>query len=70
VRHPGGDQRGARRRQLNADSPDILREAIKRVYAELLAKIGEQAHGASPTVTGKPPALAAAEPACDPVAEP
>jgi hypothetical protein len=55
---------------LNADSPDILREAIKRAYAELLEKIGEQARGASPAATGEPPALAAAEPACDPVAEP
>jgi hypothetical protein len=55
---------------LNADSPDTLREGIKRAYAELLEKIGEQARDATPAATGEPPTLAAAEPACDPVAEP
>jgi hypothetical protein len=55
---------------LNADSPDAFREAIKRAYAELLEKLGERTQGASPAVTGEPSALAAAEPACDPVAEP
>lgn len=54
---------------LNADSPDILREAIKRAYAELLEKIAEQARAASMPATGESPALAAADPACDPVAE-
>jgi hypothetical protein len=54
---------------LNADGPDALREGIKRAYAELLEKIGEQARGASPAAAGEPSALAAPEPACDPVAE-
>ena len=49
---------------LNADSPDVLREAIKRAYAELLEKVGEQARSAAPAATGEPSALAAAEPAC------
>ncbi|HEY6492085.1 MAG TPA: hypothetical protein VIZ43_02350 [Trebonia sp.] len=55
---------------LNADSPDILREAIKRAYAELLEKIAEHVRGASPAATDEPSALAAAGPGCDPVAEP
>jgi hypothetical protein len=33
---------------LNADSPDALRDAIKRAYAEVLEKISERAPGASP----------------------
>jgi hypothetical protein len=55
---------------LDADSPDALREAIKRAYVELLEKIGEQTRGASRAAVGEPSALATAEPACDPVAEP
>jgi hypothetical protein len=55
---------------LNADGPDVLREAIKRAYVELLEKIGERTRGASPAAVGEPSALAAAEPACEPVAEP
>jgi hypothetical protein len=55
---------------LNADSPDVLREAIKRACVELLEKIGERTRGASPAAVGEPSALAAAGPACDPVTEP
>jgi hypothetical protein len=55
---------------LNADSPDARREAVKRAYAELLEKIGEQTRGAPPAATGEPSALAADEPGYDPVAEP
>ena len=54
---------------LNADSPDLLREAIKRAYIELLDKLGEQTWGASAAAVGEPSALAA-EPGHDPVAEP
>jgi hypothetical protein len=46
---------------LNEDSPEALRESIKRAYAELLEKIGEQTQGAS---------SAAAEASYDPVAQP
>jgi hypothetical protein len=55
---------------LNTDSPDALREGIKRAYAEMLEKIGERTRDASPAATGEPPALAAAEPVCEQVAEP
>jgi hypothetical protein len=55
---------------LNEDSPDALREAIKRACAELLEKIGERTRDASPAATGEPPSLATAEPGYDPVAEP
>ena len=37
---------------LNEDSPDALREAIKRGYAEVLEKIGEWTRGASPAAIG------------------
>jgi hypothetical protein len=39
---------------LNADSPNVLREAIKRAYVELLEKIGERTRGASPAAVGEP----------------
>ena len=55
---------------LNVDSPDVLREAIKRAYAELMEKIGERTRGASPAAVGERSALDAAEPVCDPVVEP
>ena len=55
---------------LNEDSPDALRESIKRAYVELLEKIGERTRAASPAAAGEPSALAAAEPGCDPAAEP
>jgi hypothetical protein len=55
---------------LNTDSPDALREAIKRAYVEVLEKISERTRGVSPAATGEPPELAAAEPAYAPVAEP
>ena len=31
---------------LNEDSPDALRESIKRAYAEMVEKIGERTRGA------------------------
>jgi hypothetical protein len=40
---------------LNADSSDALREAIKRAYAEVLAKISERTPGASPASPGVVP---------------
>ena len=55
---------------LNEDSPDALRESIKRAYVEVLEKIGERIWGSSPAATGEAPALAVDEPGCDPVAEP
>jgi hypothetical protein len=55
---------------LNEDSPDALRESIKRAYAEMVEKIGVRTRDASPAARGEPPALAAAEPSSDPVAEP
>jgi hypothetical protein len=55
---------------LNADSPDALRESIKRAYVEMLEKIGGRTRGAPPAAAGEPSALAAAEPGYDPVAEP
>lgn len=55
---------------LNADSPDVLREAIKRAYVELLEKIGERTEGAAPATVGEPSAQAAAQPVRDPVTEP
>jgi len=54
---------------LNTDSPDALREAIKRAYVEVLEKIGERTRGTSPAATGELAALAAAEPGYDPVAK-
>ena len=45
---------------LNADSPDALREVIKRAYAEVLEKVGERTRLASPGTTDEPPELAAA----------
>jgi hypothetical protein len=55
---------------LNADSPDALRDAIKRAFVEVVEKLSERTRGAAPAATGEPSALAADEPACDPVAEP
>ena len=55
---------------LNEDSPDALRESIKRAYAELLEKLGERTRGASPLATGEASALAASETGCHPVAAP
>jgi hypothetical protein len=55
---------------LNEASPDALREAIKRAYAELLEKIGERTRDASPAAAGEPSALVAAQPGYDPDAEP
>jgi hypothetical protein len=55
---------------LNADSPDALRDAIKRAYVEVLERISERTRGASPATTGEPPELAADRPVYAPVAEP
>ncbi len=55
---------------LNADSPDTLRDAIKRAYVEVLAKISERTRGASPAVMSEPLALAGDGSAYAPVAEP
>jgi hypothetical protein len=54
---------------LNEDSPDALRESIKRAYAAMVEKIGERTRDASPTTAGEPPTLAADEPAYDRVLE-
>jgi len=35
---------------LNADSPDVLRDVIKRGYVEVLEKISERTRGTLPTV--------------------
>jgi hypothetical protein len=55
---------------LNEDSPDTLRESIKRAYVEVVEKIGERTRDASPAATGEPSALPAAEPDHDRVANP
>ncbi len=55
---------------LNADSPDALRDAIKRAYVEVLEKVSERMRGASPAATGEPSEIAADGPAYAPVAEP
>jgi hypothetical protein len=55
---------------LNTDSPDALRDAIKRAYVEVLDKVSERSRGASPAATGIPPELAAYGHAYAPVAEP
>ncbi len=55
---------------LNADSPDALREAIKRAYVEVLEKLSERTRGASPASPGVPPELAPDRAAYAPVAEP
>jgi len=55
---------------LNADSPDALRNAIKRAYVEVLEKISERTQGTSPAAQGEPAELAADGPAYAPVAEP
>ena len=55
---------------LNADSPDALRDAIKRAYVEVLAKVNERARGASPAATAEPPASAAGGHIYTAVAEP
>jgi hypothetical protein len=55
---------------LNEDSPDALRESIKRAYAEAVEKIGERTRGGSPAATGEPSELAADEHVYAPVAGP
>jgi hypothetical protein len=54
---------------LNEDSPDALRESIKRAYVEMVEKFGEGTRGASPAATGERSALAVAEPGWDQVTE-
>ncbi len=53
---------------LNADNLDALREAINCAYVEVLDKIDKR--GSSTAATAEPLTLAAAEPACDLIAEP
>jgi hypothetical protein len=55
---------------LSTDSPDALRDAIKRAYIEVLEKISARTRGASPAAAGEPSALGADEPAYNAVAEP
>jgi hypothetical protein len=55
---------------LNTDSPDALRDAIKRAYVEVLEKISERTRGVSPAASGEPSELAADEHAYAPVAAP
>jgi len=43
---------------LSTDSPDALREAIKRAYVEVVEKVGERTRGSSPAATGGPSELA------------
>lgn len=54
---------------LHTDSPDTLRDGIKRAYVEVLEKVSERTRGASATATGEPPELAADGHASVPVAE-
>ena len=55
---------------LNADSPDALRDAIKRAYVEVLEKISERTRGAASAATGEPLELTAARHAKPAVTEP
>jgi hypothetical protein len=55
---------------LNADSPDTLRDMIKRAFVEVLEKLSERSRGAAPAATAESLALGADEPAYDQVAEP
>jgi hypothetical protein len=54
---------------LNENSPDALRESVKRAYAEMVGKIGGRTRDTSPAATGEASALAGAEPGYGPVAE-
>jgi hypothetical protein len=55
---------------LNTDSPDVLRDAIKRAYVEVLDKISERTRDTAPAAAAELSALAADEPAYDPIVEP
>jgi hypothetical protein len=55
---------------LNADSPDALRDVIKRAYVEVLEKVSERMRDVSPAVMSEPLALAGDGSTCAPVAEP
>jgi hypothetical protein len=44
---------------LSTDSPDALREAIKRAYVEVVEKVRERTRGSSSAATGGPSELAA-----------
>jgi hypothetical protein len=48
---------------MSADSPEALRDAIKRACTEVLERISERTRGASPAATGEPSALAGDGPA-------
>ncbi len=54
---------------LHADSPDVLRDVIKRAYAEVLEKISERTRSAALAAPGEPPRLAPDRPAYTPAAE-
>jgi hypothetical protein len=43
----------------STDSPDALRDAIKRAYVEVVEKVRERTRGSSPAATGGPSELAA-----------
>jgi hypothetical protein len=47
----------------NADSPDALRDVIRRAYVEILEKLSERTRGAAPAAAGEPPTLVVGEPA-------
>jgi hypothetical protein len=55
---------------LNADSPDALRDAIRRAYTEMPAKVSERTQSASPAAVSKASEQAADEPAYAPVVDP
>jgi len=55
---------------LNADSPDTLRDVIKRAYVEVLEKISERTRAGASAAMGEPSAPTVDESAYDPVAEP
>jgi hypothetical protein len=55
---------------LSADSPDALRDVIKRAYVEVTEKISERTRGTASAATGDQSELTAARHAKPPVTEP
>jgi hypothetical protein len=55
---------------LSADSPDALRDVIKRAYVEVAEKISERTRGTASAATGEQSELTAARHAKPPVTEP
>ena len=55
---------------LNTDSPDALREAIKRAYVEVAEKLSERTRSVASAATGEQSELTAARHAKPPVTEP